>query len=267
MMTKKDLMTGDIVVERGGYLAVVIKTEAKDEYLLYSNSGYDYLEDYNDDLTYKFPKDNEDPTDIMQVYRAPAGGISFVDYEDEEPIYERDCGWTKPTEEEMAKAEAESKAQREQLMEDEKEKIAENKKNLIDIIAQHFYGNRTGTTINRNDVDRFILGYMDESLMASEPIDRTVVKVPRTDNLVVIYNKYQEDEYINVDFPRYYAEKGEEYKERWGEELKPHISCEIPEINFKIHTRCIVCRIDENGILQSLEEGDAEKFIRYFPAK
>ena len=93
------------------------------------------------------------------------------------------------------------------------------------------------------------------------------MKVPGTDNIVVVYNKYEEDEYINVDFPRYLKEDGEYYRETWGEELKPHVSCEIPEINFKIHTRCIVCRVDENGVLQSLEEDDVGKFIDYLPLK
>ena len=266
MITKKDLMTGDIVVERNGALAVVIKTE-KEEYLLYSNSGYDCLGDYNDNLAYMYSDKEEDPTDIMQVYRASAGAISFLDYEDEEPIYERDCSWTKPTEKEIAKAQSEVGIQSKQHMEREKEIIAERKKNLIDVIAQHFYGNRTGTTIRRDEVDRFILGYLDESLTINKPIDRTIVKVPDTDNIVVIYNQLEEDRYINVDFPRYYAEDGEYYRETWGEELKPHVSCEIPEINFKIHTRCIVCRIDENGVLQSLEDGDGEKFINYLPLR
>ena len=138
---------------------------------------------------------------------------------------------------------------------------------LIDIIAQGFYGNRTGTTIRRDEVDRFILGYLDESLTITKPVDRTIVKIPGTDNLVVIYNQFEEDEYINVDFPRYLERDGEYYRETWGEELKPRVSCEIPGIDFKIHTRCIACRMDENGVLQSLEEGDVEKFIRYFPVK
>ena len=137
----------------------------------------------------------------------------------------------------------------------------------IYVIAQHFYGNRTGTTVDRDNVDRFILGYLDDSLPVSEPIDRTIVKVPGTDNIVVVYNKYEEDEYINVEFPSYLEKDGEYYRETWGEELKPHVSCEIPEINFKIHTRCIVCRIDGNGVLQSLEESDEEKFIDFLPLK
>ena len=38
-MTKKDLMTGDIIVNRGGYLGVVLK---EDDKVLYQYIGSDY---------------------------------------------------------------------------------------------------------------------------------------------------------------------------------------------------------------------------------
>ena len=47
------------------------------------------------------------------------------------------------------------------------------------ILAQAFYGNRTMTEIRPEDMDRFILGYLDRSVgYISEPIDRTVVRIP-----------------------------------------------------------------------------------------
>ena len=74
-MTKKDLMTGDIIVNRGGYLGVVLK---EDDKVLYQYIGSDSLSDFNDDLTF----DDEDyrDGDIMEVYR----GISFLDVENNE---------------------------------------------------------------------------------------------------------------------------------------------------------------------------------------
>ena len=48
-MTKKDLMTGDIIVTRSGYLGVILKDEDK---VLYQTIGYDMLSDFNDDLTF-----------------------------------------------------------------------------------------------------------------------------------------------------------------------------------------------------------------------
>lgn len=98
-------------------------------------------------------------------------------------------------------------------------------------------------------------------------VDRRIVRIPNNDDIVIVYDQYQEDEYVNYIFPAIYASDGEEYRKRWGDELKMHVSCEIPEIGFKIHTRCFACRADYSGVLFSLEPGDAEKFIHYFPAK
>ena len=39
-----------------------------------------------------------------------------------------------------------------------------NRNNLIRIIAQAFYGNRTITEIRPEEMDSFILGYLDSSL-------------------------------------------------------------------------------------------------------
>lgn len=112
----------------------------------------------------------------------------------------------------------------------------------IFVIAQAFYGNRTGTTIKREDVDCIILGYLDSSLVNHEQIDRTIIRIPNSDQLVLIYNKYQEA----------LKNKGKH---------KP--LAVIPEEHIEIYSRCIVCRMDENGVLQSLQDGDSEKFMKY----
>ena len=47
------------------------------------------------------------------------------------------------------------------------------KNELISIISQAFYGNRTGTEIRRENIDRFILGYQTDDFDVTEPVDRT----------------------------------------------------------------------------------------------
>jgi hypothetical protein len=89
-MKKNELMTGDIVVMRSGLLAVVIRN-SKEDYLMFQNSGWESLTDYTDDMVYEYDNDA-----VMQVYRVTSGGISFSDYEDEEPVYERDYTWVRP---------------------------------------------------------------------------------------------------------------------------------------------------------------------------
>ena len=120
----------------------------------------------------------------------------------------------------------------------------------IFIIAQGFYGNRTATEINKNEVDIFLSGFLSQELFSGrdKTIDRKVVAVPGIDNIVIVYDQNQENENIQ--------EYGEKY-----------ITCTIPTIDFKLHSRCFACRIDDKGELQSLEKGDGEKFIGYFPIR
>ena len=68
----------------------------------------------------------------------------------------------------------------------------------ISIISQAFYGNRTGTEIRRENIDRFILGYQTDDFDVTEAIDRTVIHLPGSDNLVLVYNKHQEEERLKV---------------------------------------------------------------------
>ena len=144
------------------------------------------------------------------------------------------------------------------------------KENNIFIISQCFYGNRTGTEISLDGVDHFLRGHLSHEHCGDNDIQdvvRKIVHIPGNKNIVIVYDQTQEDRYVNEDFPVIYALEGARYLERWGEELKMHVTCEIPETGFKIHTRCFACRIDEAGALQSLEENDYKQFIHYFPIR
>ena len=66
------------------------------------------------------------------------------------------------------------------------------KNDYIFIMVQGFYGNRTGTEIKKEDFDYFMLGYVDKP---SYPIDtnnfdRTVIRLPKNENIVFVYNKF-----------------------------------------------------------------------------
>lgn len=82
-------MTGDIIVNRGGFLGVVIKEEIT---ILFQTIGGMDLEELNEDLTVY--SENRD-FDIMEVYR----GNTFLDIEigEDEPIYQRDVNWVRPS--------------------------------------------------------------------------------------------------------------------------------------------------------------------------
>ena len=128
------------------------------------------------------------------------------------------------------------------------------KRDSLNIIVQGFYGNRTGTTIRKKNIGRFILGYLDDniSIDPEKKIDKTIIKLPDEENFVIIYNKYEE-------------EKRRKLKERLliDEDYKLKPLAVIPEYDFEIYSRCFVCRIDENNELQSLQDEDYEKIIKY----
>ena len=127
-----------------------------------------------------------------------------------------------------------------------------NKNEYIVIMTQAFYGNRTGTKIEEKNLDRFILGYQDESLPITKPIDRTIVKLPCSDDLVLIYNKHQELSRLQ-EKEKYFLED--------GYILKPLAI--VSELNLELYSRCIVCRMNKQGDLESLQDEDYKKFIHY----
>ena len=120
------------------------------------------------------------------------------------------------------------------------------------ILAQAFYGNRTMTEIRPENMDRFILGYLDSSLEICEPIDRTVVRIPGSDSLVLVYNRYQEEERLK---------EGEKLLREENYEIKP--LAVIPEINLTLYSRCIALRMNEDGSFASLQEGDSRILVKY----
>ena len=132
-----------------------------------------------------------------------------------------------------------------------------NRNDLIEIIAQAFYGNRTGTAISAEHVDAFILGYLDSTLFGDEEAARAaasrgVIHVPGTKDVVLLYNKDEEAECL---------EDKERYFQRDGYVLKPLAS--IPELGVELYSRCIACRMDENGKLQSLQPEDYRAVMQY----
>lgn len=143
-----------------------------------------------------------------------------------------------------------------------------NNTNIISIISQAFYGNRVETEIDREKVDAFILGHIDGDVNEWEKVDRTIINLPNLDGIVLVYNKHNEERVINRDI--WVDDKWDWLDKEWLEktrqeelkyELKP--TAIIPELDLTLYSKCIVCRVDENNNLVSLEDGDYEKFEKY----
>lgn len=119
------------------------------------------------------------------------------------------------------------------------------------IIAQAFYGNRVLTEVGEEHLDKFILGRIDYDfpLSKEDKIDRTVLKLPEDNNLAIVYNKYEEEKAIE-DLKKY-----------------PYKPLAInPETGDNLYSRCVGCRLDNNGNLCNLEKGDIEIFKKYLVA-
>ena len=130
------------------------------------------------------------------------------------------------------------------------------------ILIQHFYGNRTVTFISLDDFDAIMLGHLDTKLFDKtrdrEKIDRTIIRIPDTENLVLVYNKYQEEECLNK--LQQFIQDTNKCKHRFDP------SAVIPEKGIVLYSRCIACRIDEDGTLVSLEQEDCPKVVKYLTA-
>lgn len=124
--------------------------------------------------------------------------------------------------------------------------------NAITIIAQAFYGNRVATEIKPENLDRFILGYQTNDIKVTESIDRTIINIPNISGVVIIYNKYEEEKE---------RQRKEELLKENNYVLKP--LAVIPELNLEIFSRCIACRMNENGEFEDLREDDYEKIVKY----
>ena len=126
------------------------------------------------------------------------------------------------------------------------------KESVLTIVTQAFYGNRVITGVKEDDLDALILGFVSPELFDGKEVNRTMVPVPGTNNLVFIYNKFREERALKS-------------KERLLKEENYHKKplAVIPEENLEIYSRCIVCRIDEFGNPASLQSEDYDKFMDY----
>ena len=117
-------------------------------------------------------------------------------------------------------------------------------KNEILVLALEYHERGYGRWIDRERIYGFILGCVhcthDKNL-----IDRTVVPLPFSDNLILIYNKNLEDSQ---------KELNEEARAVLNYIAKPQVV--ISELNLEIYSRSIICRRGADGQLVSLRGED-----------
>lgn len=231
--TKNDLRTGDIILGRDNSNPGIVITEK--EVIVYKNGGYDSFDDFDDTLHFDYGCGDHEPAyDIIKVYTTFDGSVlDFSNYlDDGELVFEN----TEPY------SPSETKTANTEII---------KKKDTYAVLAQAFYGNRTITRINNDELDELLLGYPHE--IEPEKCNQTFIKLPNAENLYVVYNKFEETEAL-------------EKKQKWFEEdgyvTKPLAI--IPEQNFEIYSRCILCKLDENHQLCSILPEDIAYVENYF---
>ena len=149
MFGKKDLRSGDVVVERAGYIGIVVECGG-DLIIVYENGGYDELDEFDDDLMNASYLEAEKKFDIMSVYRGN-GGNSFDMYYEGKQLFRRDSAWEDTNipirMEKIRKSNERWEAER------AKELAAMPKKEgpaqeMIHVMVQAFYGNRVITMVD-----------------------------------------------------------------------------------------------------------------------
>ena len=83
--------------------------------------------------------------------------------------------------------------------------------------------------------------------------DRTFVRLPNTENLYLIYNRYQEERYL----------KGREKGESLGRFRGDSPIVNVHENDLHIYSRSLIVRMNPSGAVEDLQDGDIEK-IRPF---
>jgi hypothetical protein len=127
-----------------------------------------------------------------------------------------------------------------------------NEKENMFILMMGFYGNRTMLNITREklenksdgvNLEHYILGILETDVLnGDEKFDTTIIPLPETNNLVLIYNKYQEED-----------KKGSKDK------LNPFVY--MPEYGIEIYSRCAICKKGNDGKLYGIEPEDLDNIV------
>ena len=234
--TKKDLHTGDIVETRDHERGVVI---LDNDCILWQKGGLDILDDsYTDDL---FVDAKDRSGDIFKVFHDPEGPIGFNKLFGIEPVFVR-------------RNDAKTKACAQELS--DKHDTSKDRDTVTVVLLEPWsrkYENIPVNVFAGLELD-LLLSQAPSMIACGEwKTDRTYIAVPHTDNLFVIYNKYQEEWHLqNVEMHK---------KDGFTVDEEPLVV--IPEENIAIYSRCMIVKKNDAGEFADLLEDDFEKVKEY----
>jgi len=223
--TKKDLHSGDIIETRNGERGVVI---LEVDAIIYQAGGLDILDEvFTDDL---FVDGTQREGDIFKVYHDPEGALGLNKLFGLDPVFVRRND--KHTRERAAEL---------------SDKHDWMKGRVSTIVLEPCFRRWEKIHVHptrKMDIDYALSEAPSMTACGQIGIDRTYIPISHTENLFLLYNKYQEGNGI--------------VSSKSGTPL-----FSIPEENITIYSRCLICRKDEAGQLVDLQEGDFEKVKAY----
>ena len=230
--TRKDLHTGDIVENRGGRRGVVI-TEL--DCIIYQSGGLDIMKEaFTDDL---FINGSDRSGDIFKVYHDPEGPLGFNKLFGLEPVFVRKND--KHTKERAAELSARYDGTTEKVT------------CLVLEPAYRRCEESFVTPFDQKDIDMLMSAAPSMTAMGQLRTDKTFVRVPHTDNLFLLYNRFQEEWFLQTHNDSEFS----------GKKITPVIA--IPEEHLEVCSRCLIVRKDNSGQIINLQEGDLEKVKEY----
>lgn len=232
--TKKDLQTGDIIETRNGERGVVILEK---NCIVYQAGGFDELDVFTDDLFVDGP---EREGDVFKVYREIVGPIGFNNRFGAAPVFRRRNDKT-------------AKKRAAELSDKYEMKKGKARVIILEPCFRRCQKSYVDVTLKSDDADFALSEAPTLTVLGKIKIDRTFIPVPHAENLFFLYNKYQEERHLRLD------------REREGrgdlKENEPIII--IPEDNIRIHSRSMIVRMNEDGMLEDLREEDFDKAEKY----
>ena len=135
----------------------------------------------------------------------------------------------------------------------------QNTQEEIGVIAQEFYGAGTMLAIiPKKKIHRFLAGWLTDTGMRNVngkiirvplldeelgDLTYTIINIPDTENLVLLYNNAKEENYKN-------------------EGMK--VTVNIPELDLTLHSTCFICRQNEQTKeFESVKDGDLKIVKKY----
>lgn len=231
IFTKQNLYSGDIIETRNGERGVVILEK---DCIVYQAGGLDCMEVFTDDLFVDGPQREGD---IFKVYHDPEGPLGFNKLFDLKPVFVR-----KNNKETQKRAEELSK------------KYDMDRGRVTVMVFEPCFRRCEEVKISALDdkeikeIDLAMSEAPSMTVCGQIKIDRTFISVPGTENLFIVYNKYQEKWHLSVydknDF------------ELYGK-VEPIVI--IPDKDIKIHSRCLLVRMNKHNQLEDLQKNDFEK--------